>query len=807
MNVSYRWLRDLAPGFSLDPAALAEHLASLGAPVEELRHLADGLEGIQVARVLEVRRHPDADRLSLCTVDGGEGELQVVCGAPVVKPGAWYPFAPVGSTLPGGLNIRKAKIRGEVSNGMLCSERELGLGRDQAGIMELTGASFTPGLPLVEALGLDDWRLDVEVTANRPDLLSHLGVAREVAPGGDAGLVLPPIPGRDGGAPAPLALLSSGASAAASGIQVTIHDPELCARYLGAVIRGVRVGPSPPWLAARLRAAGARPINNVVDATNYVLLELGHPLHAFDLARVDGGEVHVRKARQGEILRTLDGEDRALTRGMLVICDARRPIALAGIMGGEDSEVGPGTTDLLLECALFRRQSVRATRRALGMTTDASYRFERGVDPEGAERALGRAVEVILAVAGGRVEGPVADAHPTPWSRTRLTLRPGRVERILGVPFSRAELRERLEPLGFVLTGEDADALHVEVPGFRGEDVTREIDLIEEVARTHGYDRFPEELGPQRPGTVPDDPLFRLEDRLRDLLATHGFLEAVTLAFAPAHEGEVAVQNPLTAEESRLRSSLLPGLLRRVAYNFARGARDIRLFELGTVFHRGEPGGLPREEVRVVAALTGGRAPAHWSGAQEPVDLWEVKGLTERLVRAMGLEPGVVLEPGVPTGSPFATHMGLTLRGEEGEVWGVAGQVAPGVVDSPPWAGAVWAVELTLPAAPGDRPPPRFRPLPLHPGVERDLAFVVPGHLAAGDLLAVIHGAGGDLLQEVGLFDLFQGEGIPPGHRSLAFRLRFRAPDRTLVDAEVAQGVEAVVAAVREAFAVEPRGR
>jgi phenylalanyl-tRNA synthetase beta chain len=799
MNVSYRWLRSIAPTLTDDAVTVAERLALLGAPVEELRPLARELEEVRVGRVLSVRKHPDADRLSLCQVDGGEGVVQVVCGASNVRADAWYPFAPAGSTLPGGLTLRKAKIRGEVSNGMLCSEKELGLGRDHAGILEIHG-DFTPGQPLVDALGLDDWRMDVEVTSNRPDLLSHRGVAREVAPGGDAELVMPAIPGAP---PVALELRSDTGAVEVPGIRISIEVPELCPRYLGAVIRGVRVGPSPGWLAGRLRAAGARPINNVVDATNYVLLELGQPLHAFDLARLEGGEIRVRTARDGETIRTLDGEERKLGTSMLCICDARRPVAIAGVMGGEESEVHDGTTDLLLECALFQPARTRATRKALGMSTDASYRFERGVDPEGLEAALRRCVEIILATAGGTVEPLVADVIPQPFSRSLIRLRPSQVERILGIPFTPEQIRERLEPLGFPVREAPDGALMVEVPGFRSWDVRREIDLVEEVARTHGYDRFPSDLGPFRPGTVPDDPQLRLQDGLRSHLAGRGFLEALNLAFAPPADGEVEVMNPLSVEESRLRGSLLPALLRRVSHNFHRGTRDVRLFEIGTTFRPGEPEGLPREETRVALVLTGRRAPAHWSDAEGEVDLWDLKGLLEELVPRAGLH-GAGVRGGSGDGSLLDPSAALDVGlGSEGV--GHAGRVRAGVVDAPPWAGPVWALELVLPDRPGPAPETLYHPLPMHPAVERDVALLLPGGIEAGAVSDRIRQVGGGLLESVAVFDLYEGHGIPEGFRSVAFRLIFRSPDRTLVEAEVGAAMEGILRAIRESPGVEPR--
>ncbi|NJD19484.1 MAG: phenylalanine--tRNA ligase subunit beta, partial [Gemmatimonadetes bacterium] len=498
MNVSYRWLKDMVPGLELSPDEGAAHLTLRGAPVEGMLSPGAELGEVVMGRVATVIRHPNADRLWLCTVDAGHGIVSVVCGAPVVNQGSWYPFIPAGCTLPGNVLIKRSKIRGELSEGMLCSARELGLGADHAGIMEVFG-DFTPGESFVRAMGLDDVTLDVETTSNRGDLLSHLGIARELAAEGAGAARLPELPG----APAfELAWQQAPAEVAVGGARIRIQDADLCPRYLGAVIRGVKIGPSPAWMQERLRGAGSRPINNVVDATNYVMLEMGQPLHAFDLSKLGGSAIVVRRAAAAEkTFTTLDGEERTLSSDMLMICDAERPVAVAGVMGGKDSEVDDATTDVLLECALFDPKSIRNTRKALNLSTDASYRFERGVDPEGMRDALARAVAVILATAGGRVDGPVLDVCAKPFTPRVVSLRLSRVRHVLGVELDAATVKGYLEPLGLRTEKEEDGVLHVRVPGFRSWDVTREVDLIEEVARTHGYDVFPSELGPYRPGT------------------------------------------------------------------------------------------------------------------------------------------------------------------------------------------------------------------------------------------------------------------------------------------------------------------
>ena len=816
MNISYDWLKSLAPGLSESPDQLAERLALLGAPVEGMTPVSAGLEEVIVGRVKTVRGHPGADRLSLCEVDNGEEVVQVVCGAPVIDPGGFYPFAPVGATLPGGLKLKRAKIRGEYSDGMLCSEKELGLGRDQSGIMLLSGKVFA-GQSLIDALGLDDVRMDVEVTPNRGDWLSHVGIARELAPGGVAGVTLTPVPGAS---PLDLEVKSGEREVSHGGVSIRIDEPEQCYRFLGVIIRGVKVGPSPQWMAARLRAVGQQTINNVVDATNFVMLETGNPMHAYDLGKLEGSSLIVRRAAAGETMQTLDGLEHEFDTEMLLICDTAVPHDIAGIMGGMHSSVTSDTTDILLECALFEPKSIRRTRRALGISTDASYRFERGVDPEGHLPAVERALEVILATAGGEVDGPIMEVLPRPWEASELRLRPARVEQVLGVRFDDAELKALLTPLGFTVQDQSGEAeggggLSVSVPGYRSYDVTREIDLIEEVTRAHGYDRFPEDLATARPTTVEDHPLFQLEDGLRAVLSGEGLLEAANPAFAPTHEGEVELSNPISMEESRLRVSIIPGLVRNVEYNFARGARDVRLFEIGTVFHTTGVGEPPREDLHVAFAITGRREPEHWSEGGEAVDFSSVKGVVETVLAESGWEKPALRVPAAQdsaedhpedsAGKLFVPSTLVALTAGDGAPKGAAGQLRPERIDAPVWAGEVWAMELTLPTEPVAKATPTYRPLSPFPGVDRDLALLVPYDVPTSAVSDQMWDVGGELLERVMVFDLYRGGDVDEAHRSLAFRLRLQAWDRTLKDKEVDRVVEKIVKRLREGLGVEQR--
>src|SRR5947208_276011 len=588
MIVSRRWLEALLDR-SLDARDVAERLTLHAAAVDAVVPLHQDLSDVLIARVLEVKKHPDADRLSLCLVDrgggggGGGGPVEVVCGAPNVQAGKTYPFAPVGAVLPGGLKLERKKIRGVQSNGMLCSAKDLGLGADHTGILELDTAA-PPGARFIDAMGIGDYQIVIDVPANRPDLLCHKGVARELGAYFGAPVKLPQIPGAK-----PLSVsppVRQSARGVVDGVEVRLEDPEGAPRYMIAVLRGVRVGPSPAWLADRLTAVGQRPINNVVDATNYILLELNQPLHAFDLAKLRGPAVVVRRARPGEKIVTLDGATRTLTPEMTAICDAEHPTIVAGVMGSAESEVSAGTKDLVLECAYFQPTRIRRTRRALELSSESSYRFERGIDMLGMPDALRRAVELIVAVAGGALREPPLDLWPEPQHEKTIFVRPERVAHLLGMPVDPAEIERRLSAVGFFLAPKDG-RLAVQVPGWRP-DVTREVDLIEEVARLKGYDAFPDEMRPYRPGTVPDAPEEQARARVREGLVRVGLLEARTLPLRPPDRPDsMTILNPLSAEEAHLRRRLLPGLVRRVEHNWANHTRDIRLFEVGTGFSRG----------------------------------------------------------------------------------------------------------------------------------------------------------------------------------------------------------------------------
>jgi phenylalanyl-tRNA synthetase beta chain len=768
MNVSLRWLEDFLRR-RLDVKDVTQRLAMLGAPVDAVEPLHAGLGDVLIGLVEEVRPHPNADRLRVCLVNDGTTERRnVVCGAANVTAGRKYPFAPVGATLPGGLRIEKRKLRGEASEGMLCSARELGLGQDGDGIWEL-GTDAAPGTRLLEAVPLEDHRLIVDVGPNRPDLLGHKGIARELSASYGVPFRLPVIPASVTIEVPPVRRV--GNSTEVGGVRAAIEDLEGCPRLLAAVVRGVKVGPSPDWLARRLEATGVRSINNVVDATNYVMLELNQPMHPYDIARLRGPSVIPRRAGNGETVVTLDGVERKLTPDMTVIADDGGAIGVAGVMGGAATEVTTDTVDVFLECAYFTPPGIRRTRRALGLSTEASYRFERGIDRWGGVEALRRCIELIGATAGGELAGAPVDVGPGPTNPPRIFLRPARVARVLGVELSWQQLESYLVAIGATVVSKPEDGrIAVEAPSWRP-DLLREVDLIEEVARLHGYEKFPADLRPFRPGLLPDAPIERASDEVRRALARQGFFEVLPLPTGPADGSDsVRLLNPLSSTDGHLRRRLLPGLVRLVEANWTKQVADVRLFEIGTVFSAAAAGERPREERHVAAVLTGHREPPHWTGSgQDRFDLWDLKGQFEAAV-ALAIPGGVVQ----------VEESEWIARDAEGHTVGRAGLVA---ADAPPWAAPLFGFEVVLDPTP--RRPEQFATLPSTPSSERVLALLLGEGTTVRQVEELLGRVGGELLESILVESDYRGPELPATRRSVAFRLIFRAGDRTLRDPEI----------------------
>jgi phenylalanyl-tRNA synthetase beta chain len=818
MKISMKWLRELV-STGLSDSAIADGLTAVGLEIEgrEQRAIGEGAAQVVAARVVERKPVEGSDHLGVCQVDDGQGVHQVVCGASNYAAGDVVPMARVGAVLPNGMKIGKAKLRGVESFGMLCSARELGLGDDHSGLLQLPKDSPL-GTPVEKLLGLPDLVLEVNVTPNRPDALSHLGVAREVAALGGELRVPQPKPREDGQA----------ASALAS---VRIDDSARCRRYLGRVIEGVKVGPSPLHLQERLRSCGIRPISNVVDATNLVLLELGHPLHAFDLDKLDGHQIIVRRARAGESMVALDGKERKLDADDLVIADADRPVALAGVMGGQTSEVSDGTTRVLLESAVFDASGVRRTSKRHQLKTEASHRFERGTDEATAQLAVDRCAELIAQLAGGTVRPGRLDAWPAPKAPTRIWVRPARVSAVLGTPIDAAEVEKRLTALGLKAVEGGPERRLWEAPPWRG-DLTREIDCIEEIARTRGYDSIPIEV--HRAGV--GETAAPVPDRLastasRHALSARGYDEVLNysfvaerdlLALAPPASGAEAVQpirvaNPLTVEQGAMRTSLIAGLLRNAHYNLARGAEDVRLYELGRAYlpqsnaeHPSGPLSWPTFEPRRLALVaTGRRSLRHWSlgkAADVTADFYDLKGAVEDVVDALGIK-GATFGPASVEAAPWLHPAAAAELRLDGKPVGVLGQVHPQVAahfEVPP--GTLLA-ELAWDALSHAAVPVRtLHGVPRFPAVGRDLAFLVDDAVPAARLEAEIRAADAQgLLESVLLFDQYKGAPVPAGKKSLAYALRLRAPDRTLTDADADALCAAVVARLQQAVGAEQR--
>ncbi len=787
MHVTLNWLKNYID-FEFSPNELADRLTMLGVEVESIKQPGAELEGVVVGSVTAIRPHPNADKLVLCQVDIGESEeLQIVCGAPNVREGMLAPVARIGATLPIGLTIKRAKLRGEASHGMLCSEKELGLSEDAAGLMELQ-ADIPLGTSFSEALGLDDVIFELEITPNRPDCLSMIGVAREIRAQTGNALKLPRVDFNE--AETDIQEMTS----------VTIEAPGLCPRYAARVIQGVRIEASPEWLQQRLESVGIGVINNIVDITNFVLMEYGQPLHAFDYHKLAENRIVVRRAAVGENLTTLDEIERELTPDMLVIADAEKPVALAGIMGGYDSEITDTTCDVLLESAYFNPSSVRATAKALGISTEASYRFERGADPGIVLAALDRAAQFIAELAGGTICKGIVDVYPGEQPLTRIQLRPERVNFILGTAIEATEMTQILSHLGFDVkvngaenrqADEETSSLRVTVPTFRS-DISREIDLIEEIARVHGYDNIPTTL-PKGDIPVPaPNPSTEVRKRVKQFLLAAGMMEAVNYSFcdpncfdkirftadSPLRE-TLKLQNPLSPEMSVLRTTLLPRLLENAQHNRNHQIDTIAFFEIGNVFIRN---GEQKEPERVAGILAGQIGEGVYSHPYRSPDFYDIKGVVEGILEVCGIVDYTLQKTDTPTFHPGRSAE-ILLRNKQ---IGTFGEAHPEVLENYdlPYKAYLFEfdMEVLVDAAIFAK---RFEPIPIYPTIERDLAIVVDKDVLSDMPTELIYATGGELVKSVRLFDVYEGEQVPEDKKSLAYAITYHSATETLTDKAV----------------------
>jgi phenylalanyl-tRNA synthetase beta chain len=811
MKAAYSWLREYcAPETTLED--FEQRLTLTGTKVEAIHAHGVGGEGANfvVGKVVSCGKHPDADRLNVTTVDVGDGgdPQQIVCGAPNVAAGQTVAVARPGAVMPDGTKLKKAKLRGVESNGMILSEDELGLASERAGGIMVLNDDLAAGTPLADVLPILDAVIEFEITPNRPDCLGIYGIAREVHAA--TGAELKPAPWAD----------DPGTSGYVPGAHIRIEAPDLCPRFTARVFENVTIGPSPQWLQARLLAAGMRPISNVVDITNYAMLLTGHPLHAFDLDKVAGGELTVRRARDGEQIETLDGQTRTLDSEMLLIEDADGPTSIAGVMGGARSEVSDATTRVLMEVASWIGPNIHRTSNKLGLRSEASGRFEKGLAPEQAAEAQAVATKLMIELTGATVAGGTIDAGPfasDPWPNATIRLREAKVASLLGLVIPRARQKATLTALGFSV--QDApDGLDVTVPPFRRNDVTREADLIEEVGR-FDLDKLPATL-PKRRGTAGR---MSAEQRLRrravDALVGRGAHEIVGWSFTEPGVAErlrlpegdprrsfVPLQNPMSEDHSVLRTTVLGSLLDAVAHNVARGNADLSLLEAGAVYVAREDEQLPHEH-RALGAVVHGRLTApSWgdSGKPRTADFFAAKGLLAAVLDTLRVRWSVRAEA-----QPFL-HPGRSatvVAGPDDEVVGWVGELHPLVARAWELDGTVAAFEVDLDRVVSHAVAvPRYEDLTSFPPVRQDLAVIVAEDVAADDVVGAVRGAGGKLLQGVRVFDVYRGEQVGEGRKSLALALTFQAPDRTLSDDDVAPVRAKVVKALAAQVGGELRG-
>jgi phenylalanyl-tRNA synthetase beta chain len=818
VKISLDWLSDFVD-WTDETAVLAERLTAAGLNVEGIEQINKTFPGVVVARVLEREKHPDADRLSLCKVDDGTGApVQVVCGAPNVRAGLTVLFARVGAELPGDLRIKKSKIRGIESFGMICSATELDLGIDGAGIIELE-TKVPSGTPADELFGFKDTVLEVEVTPNRPDWLSHVGVAREVAAIYGTKMSLPPV----------FNAVQGGESL---GMKVRVEHYADCGRYTAWGLQRVKIAPSPRWMQNRLRAIGARPINNVVDITNYVMFEMGQPLHAFDRGQLAGNAITVRRAPKNTSVQTLDGQTREVEAGTLMVCDEKGPVALAGVMGLGNSEVSEKTTEVLLESAFFNPSLVRRASRRMGLISESSYRFERVADWDMVERAALRALQLLQEHAGARIVPDWADRHdPDHRPADPLPLRVWQVNRLLGTAVNTGQVAQILQRLGLKVqpmgNAESISAgavnMMVHVPSHR-RDLLLEVDLIEEIARIHGLDQLTGRGGYRAPGGAVRRQPDVVRERLREWLSACGYAEIVTSSFMEsgdhdklalaaddARRATLAVVNPRHGGDTQLRTVLAPSALVVARRNLNAGATPpLRFFQINRVFRPGQPLGreirhadealLPAEHEYVQVAVAGWR-DAGLGGL--PCDLLEIRGTVEALAGHLRLP--LVLQPGAD--EPWL-DAGASWRvcTADGRVVGVAGRVAPAVLAAFDVDGPVALAEVRLDDLDLTPAVARFVPFTRFPAVKRDLSLLVPSGVAFGQIQDTVTEVGGELLELSELFDIYRGKGVPEGNAAVGIRLKFRSGTGSLKGETVDAAIGEILAALKDRWAIETRG-
>jgi phenylalanyl-tRNA synthetase beta chain len=804
MFVSYKWLQEYVDLTGITAKELADLITKSGIEVESVEVLNKGAKGVVVGHVLEREQHPNADKLSKCLVDIGEGEpVQIICGAPNVAKGQKVAVAKVGAVLPGNLKIKRAKLRGEESNGMICSLQELGVEsklvpKEYADGIFVFPSDAPVGADALELLNLDDEVLELGLTPNRADCLSMIGVAYEVAA----------ILGRD--VKLPTIELQESDENVHDYISVRVDAPQDNPLYAGRIVKNVKIGPSPLWMQTRLMAAGIRPHNNVVDITNYILLEYGQPLHAFDYDRLGSKEIVVRRAKAGETIVTLDDTKRTLTEDHLVITNGAEPVALAGVMGGANSEVRDDTTTVFIESAYFTSPVIRKASKDHGLRSEASTRFEKGIDPARTKEALDRAAALMAEYAGGEVVGGIVEVNTLKEKEVTVTITLDRINRVLGTMITKDEVATILTNLQFAFT-EDNGTFTITVPS-RRRDISIEEDIIEEVARLYGYDRLPATLpvAEAKPGKL--TPYQAKRRQVRRYLEDVGLFQAITYSltseekatmFALETAEPIRLALPMSEERSVLRQSLLPHLLEVASYNRARQVENVAVYETGAVYLANGENELPSEKERLAGVVTGVWHTHLWQGEKKAVDFYVVKGILDGLFELLGLTNRIEYKQAKREHMHPGRTADILL---DGKTIGFVGQLHP-VVQKEYDLKETYVFELALiDLLNAEVEDIRYSPIPRFPSITRDIALVVDENVVAGELQKAIIEAGGELLKEVSIFDVYQGDRLPDGKKSIAFSLRYYDPERTLTDEEVTAVHEKVIQAMEQQFGATLRG-
>ena len=785
MKVSLSWLNDYV-NIKMAPSDLADALTMVGLEIESVSEYYRYLDTVFVGRIEAIEPHPNADKLHLCRVDTGRGKVSVVCGAPNAEIGMLSPIALPGTEFPEGFVLEKSVIRGQTSEGMLCSEGELGLGDDRSGVMDLD-PSLSVGDQLVKALGLSDTVFEIEITPNRPDCLSVIGVAREIAAIQNSRLTYPDF------------ILNDTGDRISQKTSIQIEAPDHCPRYAARLLEDIQIKPSPFWLQQRLLSVGLRPINNIVDVTNFVLMETGQPLHAFDFDRLAQNRIVVRTANKGETFTTLDQKERQLDTEMLMICDGEKPVAIGGVMGGLNSEIENDTTRVMLESAYFNPVSVRRTSKRLGLSTDAAYRFERGVDPGGTIAAANRAAKLMAEVSGAKIISGLIDAYPQRQSVGSLKLSAQKTNRLLGTRLQRRRIKNLLKSIEFKvdLDTTDKDLLVVAPPSFRV-DISRPEDLMEEVVRLYGYNNVPTTF-PQMPSTGRSSTKeILLRERARQLINGFGFREAVNYSFAHRLSGDhlrmeaadprrklVHILNPLTEDQAAMRTSLVPGLLQTVHYNFAQQIKNLKIFEIGKIFVHEDSQQLPNETEMVAGLWTGSRYDASWHGQETSCDFYDIKGVVERFLKALQIDE--VYFSRLPENDCTYTRPGYSAQILSNQSrLGLVGQLHPQVLAKFDIEQAVFIFELNFDnLVPLLKDTTVSRAIPKFPAIFRDITVIVNKALEAQKIVGTALKQPSELVEDVSLLSVFEGKPIAAGHKSVSLRVTYRSTQKTLEDEDV----------------------